>query len=141
MSVRECAGAYVAAHEASWRGAWATRRWTRSFELHVYPLIGDKDVAKVTTEDVFAVLSPLWTTMPETATQVRGRIELVLDWARVRGFRTAENVAAGALAHLLPKRNRVTQVRHHAAIPFKELPAFMGELREQRARMPGAWNS
>jgi integrase len=133
MTFRQCAEAYIAAHEPSWRGARATNRWSRSLALHVYPHIGEKDVAKITTEDVLAVLQPLWTAMPETAVQVRGRIELVLDWARVRGFRSAENVASwrGHLAHLLPKRNRVTQVKHHAAMPFKQLPAFMVELREQ----------
>jgi len=100
-------------------------------------------VAKITTEDVLAVLTPLWTAMPETAVQVRGRIELVLDWARVRGFRSAENVASwrGHLAHLLPKRNRVTQVRHHAAMPFKQLPGFMAELRGRGVATPGASNS
>lgn len=133
MSFRECAEAYVASHEASWRGARATHRWTRSLATHVYPLIGDKDVAKVTTEDVLAVLMPLWTALPETAVQVRGRIEMILDWARVREFREGENVARwrGHLAHLLPKHSRVARVQHHPALPYKELPAFMMELRQR----------
>ena len=133
MSFRQCAEAYIASHEAGWRGARASHRWTRSLETHVYPLIGQKDVAKITTEDVLAVLTPIWTELPETAVQVRGRIELILDWARVRRFRSAENVAAwrGHLAHLLPKRSRVARVQHHPALPYKELPVFMASLREQ----------
>jgi integrase len=132
MSFRQCAEAYIKAHEAGWRGVRVSYRWSRSLAMHVYPLIGDKDVAKVTTEDVLTVLTRIWTSLPETAVQVRGRIELVLDWARVRGFRSGENVATwrGHLAHLLPKRSRVARVRHHPALPYKELPAFMALLRQ-----------
>jgi integrase len=133
MTFAECAAAYIASHEAGWRGARASHRWSRSLATHVYPLIGEKDVAMITTEDVLAALAPIWTSLPETAVQVRGRIELVFDWARVRGFRSGENVAAwrGHLAHLLPKRSRVARVRHHAALPYKELSSFMASLREQ----------
>src|SRR5262249_10138550 len=133
MTFRQCAEAYVASHEAGWRGARSTHRWTRSLETHVCPLIGDKDVAKVTTEDLLAVLTPIWIALPETAVQVRGRIERILDWARVRGLRSAENVAAwrGHLAHLLPKRSRVARAHHHPALPYKELRSFMASLREQ----------
>jgi integrase len=133
MTFRQCAEAYIVSHEAAWRGARATHRWTQSLTTHAYPLIGDKDVANVTTEDVLSVLMPLWTALPETAVQVRGRIEMILDWARVRGFRVGENVARwrGHLAHLLPKHSRVAHVQHHPALPYKELPAFMVELRQR----------
>jgi integrase len=138
MSFRQCAEAYIASHEAGWRGARASHRWTRSLATHVYPLIGDKDVAKISTEDVLAILTPIWTKLPETAVQVRGRIELVLNWARVRGFRSGENVAAwrGHLAHLLPKRSRIARVKHHSALPYKEMAAFMALL--QRLNEPAS---
>jgi integrase len=78
-------------------------------------------------------LDPIWTTKPETDSRLRGRIELVLDWATVRGFRKGENPARwrGHLENLLPKKTKVRQVVHHAALPYDELPAFMAQLRAQ----------
>jgi integrase len=133
MTLRECAEAYIASHEAGWRGARETKRWTQSLASHVPPVIGGKAVADITTDDVLKVLQPIWTSLPETASQVRGRLEAILDWAKVQKYRDGTNPAAwrGHLAHLLPKISRVRRVKHHPALPYKELPAFMAELREQ----------
>jgi len=70
---------------------------------------------------------------PETASRLRGRIESVLDWAKVRGYREGENPARwrGHLSKLLPARSKVRKVAHHAALPYAELPTFMSELRRQ----------
>src|SRR3954447_8299548 len=78
-------------------------------------------------------LDPIWAAKPETAGRVRGRIEAVLDWATVRGYRTGENPARwrGHLDHLLPERSKVSKVYHHAALPFPAVSAFMSELRKQ----------
>ena len=75
------------------------------------------------------VIEPLWTTKPETAGRLRGRIESILDWSRVRGYRTGENPARwkGHLDHLLPARNKVQKVEHHAALPYAEIGSFMIE--------------
>jgi Arm DNA-binding domain len=134
MTFAECAAAYIASHEAGWRGGRETHRWTRSLQAHVHPAIGATEVASITTEDVLRVLQPIWTAKPETAQQVRGRIELILDWARVRGLRDGMNPAAwrNHLAHLLPKISRVRRVKHYPALPYKELPAFLIELRERK---------
>jgi len=80
-------------------------------------------------------LEPIWSTKTETASRVRGRIESVLDWATVRGYRTGENPARwkGHLDHLLPKRSKVQKVEHHAALPYAAAPAFMVALREQQS--------
>jgi integrase len=79
------------------------------------------------------VLEPIWSTKPETAGRLRGRIESVLDWAAVRGYRQGENPARwrGHLAKLLPARAKVRKVEHHAALPYDELPAFLEILRGQ----------
>jgi integrase len=80
---------------------------------------------------VTKVLEPIWSVKPETANRVRGRIEAVLDWAKVRGFRQGVNPARwrGHLDHLLPARSKVRQVKHHAAMPYDQLGAFMKSLR------------
>ena len=92
--------------------------------------IRSKPVDKIQTEDVLAVLKPIWLAKPETASRIRGRIERVLDSAKVLGFRTGENPASwrGHLAHLLPKRQRLTR-GHHAALPWAEAPGFLARLR------------
>src|SRR5208282_946518 len=70
---------------------------------------------------------------PETANRVRGRMESILDWATARGYRHGENPARwrGHLDKLLPSRAKVRKIKHHSALPYAELPAFLGKLREQ----------
>jgi integrase len=80
-----------------------------------------------------AVLEPLWTKTPETASRVRGRIERILDWARVRGFREGENPARwrGHLDHLLPAPTKVRKVKHYRALPYTDIAPFVAELRSR----------
>lgn len=87
----------------------------------------------VDTSLVMKVLEPIWTAKPETAGRVRGRIERVLDWAKVRGYRDGENPARlrGHLDNLLPKKSKVHKVKHHAALPYKDIGTFMATLREE----------
>ena len=86
------------------------------------------------------VLEPIWTEKTETASRVRGRIESVLDWAKVRGYHTGENPARwrGHLDKLLPRRSKVAKVEHHAALPYAEAGAFMRELRGREGTAPRA---
>ena len=83
------------------------------------------------------VLEPIWTDKPNTAARVRARIERVLDWATVRGYRKGDNPArwTGHLDHLLPGHG--AKVRHHAALPYVEVAAFVAGLRERRDERPG----
>ena len=78
-------------------------------------------------------IEPIWSTKTETASRVRGRIEAVLDWATVRGYRAGDNPARwkGHLDNLLPARSKVRRVEHHAALPYPEIAGFMTELRTQ----------
>jgi integrase len=92
-------------------------------------------VQAIDTAMVMKVLEPIWATKPETASRLRGRIEVVLDWAKVHGYCTGENPARwrGHLDKLLPRRSKVKRVKHHAALPYAELPAFMLELRKEES--------
>jgi integrase len=129
----ECATAYIASHEAGWRGRRTCQLWVSTLRDYAHPVFGHLSVDAITTEHVLAVLKPLWRTKPETATQVRGRIEQVLDYAKVLGHRSGENPARwrGHLDHLLPSRAKVAPVRHHLALAYRKLPAFMDTLRQQ----------
>ena len=96
--------------------------------------IRDKLVSEITTADILEVLKPVWITKAETAAKMRGRIEKVLDAAKAKGFRSGENPAAwrGHLSNLLPKQPRLIR-GHHPALPYDDVPAFVGRLRERDA--------
>jgi integrase len=133
MTFADCAEAYMAAHRAGWRNVRHAQQWEATLATFVLPVIGPLPVASIDTALVLRVLEPIWETKTETASRVRGRIELVVDWARVRGFRDGENPARwrGHLDHLLPRPSKVNKKEHHAAMPHAELPAFMAELRQR----------
>jgi integrase len=133
VTFRECAERYIAAHEAGWGNAVHRKQWSSTLEAHVYPVIGKLPVGSVDTALVVALLEPIWTARPQTASRVRGRVESILDWAKVRGYREGENPARwrGHLDHLLPSHRRLGRVKHHAALPYADVPAFMRELRKR----------
>src|SRR5271166_1473974 len=138
VTLKECAEAYIKANHAGWKNAKHAAQWFATFNETrrgslVFPAateaINDLPVAGIDTGLVLKVLEPIWTKTPETASRARGRIERVLDWARVRGHREGENPARwkGHLRETLPARSK--RARHHHAIPYVELPLFMNELR------------
>jgi integrase len=131
MTFDECAEAYIKAHRAGWKNAVHAGQWSSTLQSYVSPAFGSLPAQAIDTALVMRVIEPLWTTKPETAGRVRGRIETILDWARVRGYRTGENPARwkGHLDHLLPARSKVRKVEHHAALPYAEIGNFMVELR------------
>ena len=124
---------YVAAHELSWRNAKHKYQWRQSLTSYAYPVIGGMDVAAVEMRDVLKLLQPIWTTKTETASRLRGRIETILAYATVSGWRTGSNPATwrGNLAMVLPAPDKVSPVEHHAALPWQEISAFWTALRER----------
>src|SRR6266571_1780987 len=104
-----------------------------TLSTYAYPVIGALPVQAVDTGLVLKVLESIWAAKPETAGRLRGRMESILDWAKVRGYREGENPARwrGHLDKLLPARAKVRKVEHHAALPYDELPDFMAVLRGQ----------
>jgi integrase len=108
-------------------------QWRMTLLNYAGPL-RSKPVDTLATEDVLAVLKPIWTEKPETASRVRGRIEKVLDAAKAKGHRAGENPARwrGHLDHLLPKPLKLTR-GHHRAMPYDEVAAFVSQLRKREA--------
>jgi integrase len=133
LSFGECATAYIRAHEPGWRGQKSARQWTASISTFVDPVFGEAPVQAVDTVLVLKAIEAIWRSKPETARRLRGRIESILDWAAARGYRQGENPARwrGHLENLLALRSKVARVEHHPALPYRELAAFMAELRRE----------
>jgi integrase len=118
---------------AGFRNEKHKAQWKSTLETYAAPLRA-KPVDIIATDDVLAVLKPIWTTKAETASRVRGRIEKVLDAAKAKGFREGENPARwrGHLDHLLPRPSKLSR-GHHAAMPYEEVAAFIAKLRAREA--------
>ena len=119
----------IEAREAGWKNEKHKAQWRSTLKMYAKP-IWDKPVDEVCVDDLLQILRPIWMTKSETAGRVRGRIEAVLDAAKVRGFRVGENPAAwrGNLALLLAKQ-KTGPKRHHPAMPYENVPALMVRLR------------
>lgn len=133
LTFDQCAEKYIEAHRAGWKSNKHAAQWMATVKTYVSPVFGNLPVNDVDTGLVMRVLSPIWATKTETANRVRGRIESVLSWAKVHGYRSGENPAQwrGHLDQLLPARGKVSKVVHWSALPYDELPEFMAALRDQ----------
>jgi integrase len=126
---KECAEQYIDTNDSDWSSTKSRAAWVSAFKNYVYPKIGTLPVADIDTAVVIGILEPLWARTPSTAIRVRGRIETVLGWAGVRGYRSTENPArwTGHLEHILPSPNNRTE--HLASLPYQQMGSFMAVLR------------
>jgi integrase len=130
----EAAKAYIDAHRHEWKNAKHGLQWESTLAAYASPVIGTLPVSAIETSHVLKVLGDIWQEKTETATRLRGRIEKVLDWARVAGHREGENPARwrGHLEHSLAAPTKAKKVTHHPALPWRELGDFMVDLRDQK---------
>ncbi len=128
-----CAKAYIDAHKASWKQERHADQWNQALAKHAYPTIGKLPIQAVDTDLVLKVLQPIWEEKTETAKRLRGRIESIIDWAKVKGYRQGENPARwrGHLDNLLASPNKLIHVEHFAALPYDKVSAFMKSLDKQ----------
>jgi integrase len=145
VTFQDAAQRYIETHQAGWKSRKHSEQWGNTLSTYAFPTIGSLPVAAIDTALVMKVLqqpvrvgkatTPLWNAKTETASRVRGRVERVLDWARVQGMRQGENPARwkAHLDKLLPARTKVAKVKHQAAMSWREVPTFMGELRANAA--------
>lgn len=133
ISFSECATAYIETHRAGWKNEKHADQWANTLETYCGGVFGKLPVSAVDTSVVMKALQQIWSEKAETASRLRARIEKVLDWATVRGYRTGENPARwrGHLDKLLPAMKKKQRVKHHAALPFTHIGAFMADLRQQ----------
>lgn len=140
----QCALAFIADKQIEWKNDKHIKQWTSTLTTYAFPLIGNLPITAIDNDAILLVLrqevpikeggeASLWTARNETASRLRGRLESILDWAKVSGYREGENPAAwlGNLKHVLPSPGKVQKVEHHAALPFGQIGAFMALLRKR----------
>jgi integrase len=123
---------FLEGNEVAWRSEKHRRQWRDSLKAYASPVIGGLPVADIDTPDVTNVLDPIWHLKPATASRVRGRIERVLDWSRVRGYRQSTINPArwrGHLKETYPATSKVRLIKHHAAVPIDDAPAVYARLK------------
>jgi integrase len=128
---KQCASGYLVAHGSKWKTAKGLDDFTASLERYVYPTCGDVPVALIDTAMVMRCIEPIWRSKTPTASRLRGRMEDILHWATVQGFRTGANPAQWDkhLEHLLPAVSQIKKNNHHAALAYGAMPEFMTQLR------------
>jgi len=131
MTFKQCAEAYLRDHAGTWRNAQHEHDWAASLRTHAYPVLGSMQVKDIDVTTVLKVLEPLWKRRTVTASRLRGRIEAVLAWATVRGYRTGDNPArwTGHLEEALPAPRKVAPVKHLNSVPYAQIGEFMAKLR------------
>lgn len=136
VTFREVVDDYIEANEAGWHNPKHRYQWRATLD-HACGIIGDVPVSAIDTAHVLKVLTPIWTAKPETASRLRGRMEMVLSYAAVSGSRDRNTINPamwrGHLQLILPSKRKLHKVKHLAALPWQEAPAFMRELRARES--------
>lgn len=131
MTFEDTAKAYISAHEATWKNAKHAQQWRNTLKECAYPVFGDLLVRDVAKEHVLAALRPIWNSKNETASRLRGRIELVLSYAMQAGYRAEGLNPArwkGGLDKLLAAPSKVQKTRHFPALAASEMGQFIKKL-------------
>ncbi len=130
---KEGAARYIDIHRPTWKNPKHANQWANTLRDYAEPIIGSLGTEEVHRDHVIHILEPIWLEKAETASRVRGRIEKILDWAAVEGYRSGDNPARwrGNLEHSLPSRVATQKVVHHSALPYAEVPAFYKRLSKE----------
>jgi len=141
FTFEQAAADCIKAKSPEWKNAKHCSQWSNTLAEYAYPTLGKVPIHLLTTEAIYEALKPIWLEKTETATRVRQRIEVVWDWAKARGYCSGENPARlkGGLGELLPKSQKVKRVKHHAALPFKQIHEFIKALRTRKGVGPLAF--
>ena len=108
------------------------KQWRSTFDTYVAPHIGESKVHELTVMDIRQVLDPIWTSKTETASRIRGRLEEVLEWAKVSGHRDGQNPARwqGNLKEMLAAPSKIKKEKPHPALSLRDAPFWFERLRK-----------
>ena len=130
LSFEEAARKVHALHLPTWRNHKHAAQFLTTLETYTFPRLGTLRVADVSTSDVLAVLTPIWTAKPETAARVRQRIGMVMKWAVAQGWR--QDNPAESIAQALPKRDH-SQKEHRKALTYAEVAGCIAAVQSSKA--------
>ena len=134
ITFQQAAEHCIASKTPEWKNAKHAQQWTNSLTAYVYPVFGTLSISDLDTDLVLKAIEPIWISKAETASRVRQRIETVWDWARARKYVEGENPARlrGHLDKILAKTAKVKRVKHHAAVPYKQIGPLIKKLRGRK---------
>ncbi len=140
ITFQEAAEQCIASKKPEWKNAKHAQQWTNTLRAYAYPAFGTLLVSDLDTDLVLKAIEPIWISKAETASRVRQRIETIWDWARARKYVEGENPARlrGHLDKILAKTAKVKRVKHHAAIPYKQIARFIKKLRGRKGSSASA---
>ena len=140
ITFQEAAEQCIASKKPEWKNAKHAQQWTNTLRAYAYPAFGTLSVSALDTDLVLKAIEPIWISKAETASRVRQSIETVWDWARARKYVEGENPARlrGHLDKILAKTAKVKRVKHHAAIPYKQIARFIKKLRGRKGSSASA---
>jgi len=130
ITFAEAAHQYISFKELEFKNDKHKAQWRSTLKTYAFPVIGAKVVRDINLNDILHILQPIWTVKTVTASRLRGRIENILNWSKVKGFRDGENPAhwRGNLSELLPKPFKTTKTKHHPAVPFADMSRWWADL-------------
>jgi integrase len=140
ITFQEAAEQCIASKKPEWKNAKHAQQWSNTLTAYAYPVFGDLSVSDLDTDLVLKAIEPIWISKAETANRTRQRIETVWDWARARKYVEGENPARlrGHLDKILAKTAKVKRVKHHAAVPYKQIATFITKLRGRKGSSASA---
>jgi integrase len=111
------------------------KAWERS--LRDVPSLHKLTLNEIDAPHVVEALQKIWHKKPITANRIRGRIEKVLDAAKVERLRSGDNPAAwrGNLKFVFTSAPKLNKKKGHASVPYAKAPSLMAELYDDGARV------
>lgn len=119
MLFKDAVERFLVLHENEWKNDKHRAQWRSSLKTYAYPTLGFRPVSAIDGALITEALTPIWTKKPETARRVKQRIERVVQWVKD--------------GKPLPAQGASKRVRHHPAVPFAEMSAFMADLRDRKS--------
>jgi integrase len=139
ITFADAAKLYYAGHEKKWSSHKHRQAFLNTLKQYADPVIGNWPVAAVDIAAVLKIVEPIWITKNQTASRLRGRIQAILDWCTVRGYRSGDNPARWELLEkVLPTGGEIAPVVHHRALAYADVPAFVAQLSQHQGIAPKA---
>lgn len=125
---------YIEMKAPEFRDPRQAKQWENSLVNYAVPHIGKMPVKEIGLHHIKAILDPIWTEKTETANRVRQRMEKILGWCAVHGYRSAENPAQwkGYLDAIYASPEKIKNKQHFKALPVDQVPAFFNDLQKRK---------